>query len=116
MGLLGLSLDVGRAMIGSVVIGIGVDDAIHLLSQLRLRRSAGLPLAEAMQGAVRHSGRAIVTNSLTLSLGFLTLMASAWQSISSFGFFVALSILGALVSTLFVMPALIFAFARPVRA
>ena len=112
MGLLGLSLDVGRAMIGSVVIGIGVDDAIHLLSQYRSRRREGRSTRQAMLAAVRHSGRAIVTNSLTLSLGFLTLMTSAWQSISSFGFFVALAILGALVSTLLVMPALIFSFSR----
>ena len=69
-----------------------------------------------MSRAIQHSGRAIVTNSLTLTLGFLTLMASAWQSISSFGFFVALAILGALVSTLFVTPALIFTFARDAAA
>jgi len=112
MGLLGLSLDVGRAMIGSVVIGIGVDDAIHLLSQYRLKRRAGRGTRDAMQDAMRHSGRAIVTNSVTLALGFLTLMASAWQSISSFGFFVALSILGALAGTLIVTPALIFRFSR----
>jgi predicted RND superfamily exporter protein len=116
MGLLGLDLDVGRAMIGSVVIGIGVDDAIHLLSQHRLRRRAGMPAREAMASAMRHSGRAIVTNSLALSLGFLTLMSSAWQSISSFGFFAALSILGALASTLFVVPALVFAFTRSADA
>ncbi len=54
----------------------------------------------------------MVTTSLALSLGFLTLMASAWQTISSFGFFVALAILGALAAALFVLPALIFAFAR----
>jgi hypothetical protein len=110
MGLLGLSLDVGRAMVGSVVIGIGVDDAIHLLSRYRLSRAAGMRAYAAMSEAIQHSGRAILTNSIALALGFLTLLASAWQSISSFGFFVALSILGALVSTLFVMPALIFAF------
>jgi hypothetical protein len=112
MGLLGLSLDVGRAMIGSVVIGIGVDDAIHLLSQYRKHREAGSPAPAAMTAAMQHSGRAILINALSLSLGFLTLMASAWQSISSFGFFVALAILGALVSTLVVMPALIFTFTR----
>ena len=57
-----------------------------------------------------------MTNSLTLALGFLTLMVSPWQSISSFGFFVALTIVGALVSTLLVMPALVFAFSREARA
>ena len=33
MGWVGMSLDVGRAMIAAVIIGIGVDDSIHLLSQ-----------------------------------------------------------------------------------
>jgi predicted RND superfamily exporter protein len=112
MGLLGLDLDVGRAMIGSVVIGIGVDDAIHLASQYRARRGEGSPPRAALAQAIEHSGRAIVTNSLTLALGFLTLMVSPWQSISSFGFFAALTIVGALVSTLLVMPALILAFQR----
>ncbi len=116
MGLLGLSLDVGRAMIGSVVIGIGVDDAIHLLSQYRIHRSMGRPASDAMAEAMQHSGRAILTNSLTLSLGFLTLLASPWQTISSFGFFVAIAILGALVSTLLVMPALIFTFTKEKKA
>jgi predicted RND superfamily exporter protein len=116
MGLLGLTLDVGRAMVGSVVIGIGVDDAIHLLSRYRLERRTGMGAFAAMSEAIQHSGQAILTNSIALTLGFLTLLASAWQSISSFGFFVALSILGALVSTLFVMPALIFSFTRDAGA
>ena len=38
-------------------------------------------------------------------------MMSAWQTVATFGFFVALSIMGAMVATLFVLPALIFAFA-----
>ena len=41
---------------------------------------------------------------------------SAWQTVASFGFFVALAILGALAATLFVLPALVFAFApQPAR-
>ena len=64
-----------------------------------------------MDAALRESGRAIVTTSLALSLGFLTLMTSAWQTIASFGFFVAAAIVGALVATLFVLPALVFSLA-----
>jgi hypothetical protein len=33
MGWAGMSLDVGRAMIAAVLIGIAVDDSIHLLHQ-----------------------------------------------------------------------------------
>jgi predicted RND superfamily exporter protein len=112
MGWLGMSLDVGRAMIAAVVIGIAVDDAIHLLHAYRQRRLAGEAPGEAMEGALLHVGRAVVTTSIALALGFLTLMASAWQTIASFGLTVALAILAALVGTLWVLPALVFAGER----
>jgi predicted RND superfamily exporter protein len=112
MGWVGMSLDVGRAMIAAILIGIAVDDSVHILRQYERRRAGGDAPREAIRGAVVHTGRAVVTTSLALSLGFLTLMASAWQTISSFGFFVSLAILAALAATLFVLPALIFAFER----
>lgn len=112
MGILGLSLDVGRAMIAAVIIGIAVDDAVHLLTQYRRRRKRGVAVNDAIQGALLHVGPALVTTSFALSLGFLSLLASPWQTISSFGFFVSLSILGALAAALFVLPALIVVFER----
>ncbi len=111
MGWLGMSLDVARAMIAAVVIGIGVDDSMHVLAHYKKRRDAGDNSHNAMRAALRHSGRAVVTTSGALALGFLTLMMSAWQTVATFGFFVALSILGALAATLLVLPALVFAFA-----
>jgi predicted RND superfamily exporter protein len=110
MGWVGMSLDVGRAMIAAILIGIAVDDSVHILRQYERRRGGGDSPGEAIRGAVVHTGRAVVTTSLALSLGFLTLMASAWQTISSFGLLVSLAILAALLATLFVLPALIFAF------
>ena len=112
MGWMGMGLDVGRTMIAAVLIGIAVDDSVHVLSQYKRRRVEGEDPREAIRAAILHTGRAVVTTSLALSLGFLTLMASAWQTISSFGFFVALAILGALAAVLFILPALIFAFER----
>jgi predicted RND superfamily exporter protein/signal transduction histidine kinase len=112
MGWLGMSLDVGRAMIATVIIGIADDDSIHILAQYKRFREGGAGPRAAMREAMLHAGRGVVTTSLALSLGFLTLMASAWQTISSFGFFVALAILGALAAVLFVLPALVFTFVR----
>src|SRR3990172_10292847 len=83
-----------------------------MLAQYRRLREEGCDPKESVCAALRHSGRGIVTTSLALALGFLTLMASAWQTLSSFGFFVALAILGALVAVLFLLPALILTFAR----
>ena len=41
MGLAGVPLDVGSAMVAAVILGLAVDDAIHLLSAWRRRRLAG---------------------------------------------------------------------------
>jgi hypothetical protein len=108
MGATGLSLDVGRAMIAAVLMGIGVDDSIYILSRQRVLRREGMPARDAFRSAFIESGRPVVISSLALSLGFMTLTASAWGTVSGFGFFLSLSILMALVTTLFVVPALAF--------
>jgi len=112
MGFAGLSLDVGRAMIAAVVIGIAVDDSIHLLYRYQLERGNGQARDESIRRALLKTGRPIATTSFALALGFMTLTASAWGTVSSFGFFVSLAILVALAATLFVLPAMMMAFGR----
>ena len=109
MGWAGMSLDVARAMIAAVLMGIAVDAGIYLTSAYKRRRDAGCASREAIRGAVLEVGRAVVTTSL--ALGFLTLMGSAWHAVSSFGVAVALAIIVALAGALLVFPAMIFAVA-----
>jgi predicted RND superfamily exporter protein len=113
MGWLGAPLDVGSAMVAAIVIGVAVDDAIHLLAQMQKRRQRGDPLASAMHGAARHVGRAVVTTSCALALGFSSLGLSSWQTISHFGALSALAVLGALCAVLLVLPALVSLGSRP---
>ncbi|MBW2361117.1 MAG: MMPL family transporter [Deltaproteobacteria bacterium] len=109
MGWLGMSVDVGRAMLAAVILGIAIDDAIHFLHRMRRDTLSNGDATGAIERTLLSVGPAITTTSIALALGFLTFMASAWQTISSFGFFMALAILGALASTLFVLPSLLFA-------
>jgi predicted RND superfamily exporter protein len=106
MGLAGASLDVGSAMVAAVVIGIAVDDAIHLLVQYRRHRVAGAGARLAIRSAVLHVGRAVVSTSMALALGFFSLGFSSWKTISNFGALSGLAILVALLSVLVVLPAL----------
>ena len=112
MGFLGVALDVGTAMVAAVVIGIAVDDAVHLLVQYRRRRNAGLDPNAAIEGAVPHVGRALVTTSVALALGFFALMISPWQSVASFGLVAGIAVLAALVAVLMLLPALIARVAK----
>lgn len=116
MGLLGLPLDIGSAMVAAVVIGIAVDDTIHLLDHYQRRRRAGETAASAIRAAVEHVGQALVSTSVALTIGFAALTLSPWQSVASFGLISAIAILGALVADLVVLPALVIATARSTRA
>ena len=111
MGLWGIYLDMGTAMVGAVVLGIAIDDTVHILTQYRRRRLRGLAAAAAIRAAVLHVGRAVVTTSLALALGFFVLTLSSWESVASFGFLSGVAILGAMLADLFVLPALVVTLA-----
>ncbi|MFQ5415993.1 MAG: RND family transporter [Myxococcota bacterium] len=110
MGFFGIPLDVGSAMVAAVVLGIAVDDAIHMLDRLRRLRRSGLPHARAVHDAVLHVGRALATTSFALAIGFAALALSPWQSVANFGVLSAVAILGALLADLLVLPALLLRF------
>jgi predicted RND superfamily exporter protein/signal transduction histidine kinase len=107
MGYAGIALDMGTAMVAAIIIGIAVDDTVHLLGEFYRRKSEGSSSGLAIDGSVLHIGQAVVTTSVALSAGFFVLLLSSWQSISSFGFLSGVAILGALLADLVVLPALI---------
>jgi predicted RND superfamily exporter protein/signal transduction histidine kinase len=111
MGLWGIPLDVGTIMVGAIVLGIAVDDTIHFVTHYRGERNGGASPRDAIATTMRRTGRAIVTNSLALSLGFFALTLSSWQSIASFGLLSGIAILVALAAELLVLPALILGLA-----
>ncbi len=115
MGLWGVDLDMGTAMVGAVIMGIAVDDTIHLLTRYRRGRRAGAPAERAIADAAVHVGRALVTTSFALAAGFWVLTLSSWQSVASFGFLSSVAILLALAIDLTVLPALVAAVSRASR-
>ncbi len=107
MGLSGIPLDVGTSMVAAIVLGVGVDDAVHLLCRHKRLRAAGLDTHRAMRDAEVDVGRAVVASSAALAAGFASLTTSAWGSVSAFGVVAAIAIACALFATLLLLPALV---------
>ncbi|MED5200012.1 MAG: MMPL family transporter, partial [Gemmatimonadota bacterium] len=64
VGLLGwwdFGLDPASTMVATVVLGVAVDDGIHLVSSYRSRRGAGAGSDDSLAHALRHVGPALVT-------------------------------------------------------
>jgi hypothetical protein len=107
MGFLHIPLDVGTAMVASVLLGLGVDEALHLLSGYQRFRAAGLPRQRAMDASLREVGRALFTTAGALAAGFLVLFFVPWKSLSSFGVVTGVAVGASLLADLLLLPAVV---------
>jgi hypothetical protein len=107
MGWAGIPLDIATATIGAIVLGIAVDDTIHFLFRYRTEREAGASVEEAVGRTYRETGRSVVFASTVLAIGFAVLATSSSQSIAYFGIVSSLSIVGAMLADLFLLPVVI---------
>lgn len=106
MGLLGLPLDAATVMVASVALGLGVDNAVHLLDALGRRRAAGDGRREAVATTLAEVGPALVVTTATAVLGFGALAGSAFVPIRDFGLLTGLALVTALVAAVLLVPAL----------
>jgi uncharacterized protein len=78
-----------------LLIGLGIDYAIHLTSRYREERRHGLAPPTAASMAVHTVGGALVLATMTTMVGFLTNVVSPLPPIADFGIFTAVGVLSA---------------------
>ena len=106
MGLLGIPLNTGTALIATVAIGIAVDDTVHHMityaRQLNLHHDQRVAMVETL----RIQGRPIVYVSLALAGGFLVLAFSSFVPTRAFGLLSAFVMVVAMAAELVLTPIL----------
>ena len=81
MGVLGIWLDMGTAIIASVAVGIAVDDTTHVYHAYRDQRRRYVPMVTALARSMRRAGRAVVATTIILAAQFLLLVTSPFLSL-----------------------------------
>jgi predicted RND superfamily exporter protein len=107
MGLWGIRLDMGTAMIASILIGISVDDTVYFLLHYRSARRRGLEIPESIRYTFAFSGNAAMFSTVILAAGFSLLVLSRFQSLAYFGLLSAFAVLLAVASELLFLPAVL---------
>ncbi|BBO36099.1 efflux RND transporter permease subunit [Lacipirellula parvula] len=107
MGILGLKVNMGAAMIAAVSIGMSVDSSIHYTMFYQRLRREGLSCNAALAKSQSSVGRAAVYSTLALTVGFATLGVSDFVPTIYFGVLVSLSMIGGLIGNLLILPVLI---------
>jgi len=108
MGWLNIPLDTSNIVIGSIIIGLAVDDTIHFLQRFRVEFQSRGSVEESVRATMRGTGMALFITSMVLVTGFVVMAAlGTMRNTHQFGYLCALGIAVALVADLLVTPALI---------
>lgn len=107
MSVLNIPLDVSTAMITPIMLGIVMDDTIHLMHKYQQERANGLNAEQAINSAMRYTGGALCATTIALVSGFLIISSSAVPSVSDFGILCAVTVAIALLTDIFYLPALL---------
>ena len=107
MGFTAIPIDMNTLLIASIAIGVAVDDTIHFLHHFRVIYEHGGDSEYAVRRAASHSGRAMTTTTLALTMGFFVYMGSQMVNLQRFGMLIGLTCIVALLIDLVFAPALL---------
>ncbi len=112
MGFSGVRIDSFTMMIGSIAIGLVVDDTIHFMHGFRRYYAKCGDPYEAVTRTLETTGQALLFTSIVLSLGFSVFALSDMVHLAYFGIFTAIAIAGAFLLDIAVSPALMILATR----
>lgn len=107
MGMLGVPLNPATAMVAAIVIGVAVDDTIHLMTRFGVESRQHLSESEAVRATIRGQAVPIISTSVALAFGFSVLAFSSFSVVAQFGLLAAAAMIYAMVSDLMLMPILL---------
>ena len=109
---LSIPLDLFTMLIGSIAIGLIVDDSIHFVYSFQSFRRQGLVTLEALTETFVSTGTALVSTTLVLCSAFAVYVFSPLQNLSVFGLLTALCIALALLADCLLIPAILLRLDR----
>ncbi len=106
MSIFDMPLDMFTMLIGTIALGLAVDDTVHFMHNFRRYELQYNNVDKATRLTLMGTGRAITITSIVLSMGFLVLTTATMSNMFNFGILTVLAILIALLADFFLIPAI----------
>ncbi|MBW2633022.1 MAG: MMPL family transporter [Deltaproteobacteria bacterium] len=113
MAVFNFPFDLFTMLIGSIAIGLAVDNTIHFMHNFRRYFAEAGDVPRAVRETLLTTGRALFVTTVVLSLGFFIYMFATMNNLFYFGLLTGLTIILALVANFFLAPALMALIHRP---
>ena len=107
MGFTGIPLDIATVLVGSISIGIGIDYSIHFVNRFKKEFQKDKTELEALDKTLETTGKAILINVITVTVGFLVLILAALIPLRRFGILIAITMIGSGFGAITLLPAII---------
>jgi hopanoid biosynthesis associated RND transporter like protein HpnN len=109
LGLCGWPLNPANMIAFPLILGVGVDNGVHVLHDYLIRRREGRP------GISAAIGRGVLVKALTTMIGFGTLMIATERGLVGLGFILTLGVGCSMLSALVLLPAALEVLSRRAR-
>jgi hypothetical protein len=106
MAIFDMPLDMFTMLIGTIALGLAVDDTVHFMHNFRRFELQYNDVDTATRLTLMGTGRAITVTSIVLSMGFLVLTTATMSNMFNFGVLTVIAILVALLADFFLVPAI----------
>ena len=101
MGLFGVPLNPANMIAFPLILGVGVDNGVHVLHDYLIRRGEG-------RSTISYAiGRGVLVKALTTMIGFGTLMISSERGLAGLGLILTLGVGCCMLSALVFLPAVL---------
>lgn len=104
MVLLGHPVNLINSVIVSLVLVIGVSEAVHMIARFREKLAQGLPPQEALRKGIAEVAVACLLTALTSAVGFASLATASITVVRALGWFAGAGILSAFVTSILLVP------------
>ncbi len=106
MVIFNIPFDLFTMLVGTIVLGLAVDDNVHFMHNFRRYYDEGKCVDEAVRLTLTGSGRAMLITTIVLSIGFYVYLFASMANLFNFGLLAGTAIIVALAADLVLAPAL----------
>ncbi|MFC1619982.1 MMPL family transporter [Candidatus Neomarinimicrobiota bacterium] len=100
-------LNMLTAMMGAMLVGLGIDFSIHIIAVYTEWRAKGEDVLSAMTGAMTRSGKGIITGGFTTAIAFTTLIFGKTDGMKQFGLVLGVGLILTMIAALTALPTLL---------
>ena len=109
MGYFNLGISTLAGGVAAIVIGVGIDYAIHLMNRYKYERKQGKQIKEAVEEAVVSTGTALIATAGTTLAAFFAFLFGTMPEMGRFGILMIIGISYSLFFTIIGLPAMLVA-------